>query len=364
MMSVKHSGVYPVIYSTNFNGKDWIEEYREEHHATYEEEAATDSIQLHDQCLQRNYLKVPIISGSMHYSISAFEGGKAFPQADGSFKLFRPDRNARRFHNSLNGLYIPSPGQEAILRAICTTVGKNYHLGFYPRYDKELEKHGFFGAPSMYIRPFVVGESNLTPATSERPTIIIFCMPLGSFFGQRTISLMVSHRARAIKGGIGWIKSAANYTVSAIGRKEAHMKGHHDALFLDFETKSCVEESSATNFFCVLKDGTLVTPDLGDTILAGITRESVLQIGKDLGMNVQERRLPIQEVLADAKECFVCGTGGGLVSVSAIEYQEKITYFSKDDTPGEITTQLGCALRNIQFGKAEDRHGWMVQPLS
>ena len=363
-MSMSHSGVYPVIYRTVFNGKDWIEEYKEEYHATYEEEAATEGTRLHDQCLRRNYLEIPIVSGSLHYSISAFEGGKAFPQTDGSFKLFRPDRNARRFRNSLGGLYIPCPPEEDILRAIRRTVGKNYHLGFYPRYDKELEKVGFFGAPSMYIRPFVVGESNLTPATSEKPAIMIFCMPLGSFFGQKTITLMVSHRARAIKGGIGWIKSAANYTVSAIGRKEAQMKGYNDALFLDFETKTYIEESSATNFFCVMKDGTLVTPDLGDTILPGVTRESVIQVGKDLGMKVEERRLRVEEMLAHAKECFVCGTGGGVVGVSAVEYNDKVTRFGENDTPGEITTQLGTALRNIQFGKAEDRHGWMLEPLS
>lgn len=362
-MSFSHSGVYPVIYRACYDGEIWSEEYNEEAHGTYEQELALGSVALYEQFSERNYLQTPIISGSLHYSISAFEGGKAFPQPDGSVKLFRPDRNAHRFQNSLDGLYIPSPGESALLRAIRTTVGKNVTLGFYPRYDKSLEKKGFFGATSMYIRPFIVSESNLTPASSECPTIVIFCMPLGSFFGQQTISLMVSNRARAIKGGIGWIKSAANYTVSALGRKEAQMKGHNDALFLDYDEKTYVEESSATNFFCVMSDDTLVTPELGDTILPGITRDSVLQVARDEGLLAVERKLSIDEVMNNVKECFVCGTGGGLVGISKIEYKENIKQFTKGDIPGDVTTKLGTALRNIQFGKSEDRHGWMSDPL-
>ncbi|MGL4524097.1 MAG: aminotransferase class IV [Spirochaetia bacterium] len=358
-MQPRHSGVYPVIYDAKYTGSEWIECYTEHPHASYDAEQALDLTQLYQQSKERNYLDIPIISGSLHYSISAFEGAKAFPQADGSVKIFRSEENAKRFQRSLDGLYIPHPGWQKINQAIRKTVTKNVKIGFYPRYDATTESRDFFGATSMYIRPFVIAESNLTPASSEKPTIMVFCLPLGSFFGSKTVTLLVSDHHRAAKGGIGWIKSAANYTMSALGRKEAQLKGYTDALFLDHAHKKYVEESSATNFMCVLHGKELVTPELGDTILAGITRNSVLTLAKDMGLSVSERLLPIDEVMADGTECFVCGTGGGVIGVSAIEHNNKVRKFGKEGQAGEVTNLLGGKLRNIQFGKEKDPYGWM-----
>ena len=131
-----------------------------------------------------------------------------------------------------------------------------------------------------------------------------------------------------------------------------------EAIFLDAAEKKFIEEGSSCNFFCRTKDGTLVTPELGDTILPGITRKSIIQLAEDRGIKVEERKISIEEVQDNAAECFVSGTAAGITPITSITHKGKQSIFSSGK-PQELTMSLLEELKGIQYGVIEDRHGWM-----
>jgi branched-chain amino acid aminotransferase len=132
-----------------------------------------------------------------------------------------------------------------------------------------------------------------------------------------------------------------------------------EAVFLDAIEKKYLEEGSSANIFCFLKDGTLVTPNLGDTILPGITRKSVLQLAQDMGIKTEERRISIDEAMSDAKEMFVSGTAAGVTYLGSIDHEGKSAVFNNGKI-GDLATELLIKLKGIQYGKIEDKYGWMT----
>jgi branched-chain amino acid aminotransferase len=181
---------------------------------------------------------------------------------------------------------------------------------------------------------------------------------VGSYFEPGNSKAVVTDKVRAFKGGTGWIKCDANYVVPILAKKEAEMKGYMEVIFLDAEKKTFLEEGSSSNIFVLLKDGTLVTPELGDTILPGITRGSILQLAQDMGIKTEERKISIEEAMEEGRECFVSGTAAGLSYLESITYKDKTAVFN-DGKMGEVSRQLLVTLKGIQYGKVEDRHGWM-----
>mgnify|MGYP001556511978 CR=1 FL=1 len=136
------------------------------------------------------------------------------------------------------------------------------------------------------------------------------------------------------------------------------LDGYMEAIFLDSEEKMYVEEGSSCNIFFKMKNGTLVTPELGDTILPGINRKSVIELAKDLGTKVEERKVPITEVMENAEECFVTGTAAGVSFIESITWKDKTAVFN-NGIQGELTTTLQKGLKNIQYGAVEDTKNWM-----
>ena len=148
------------------------------------------------------------------------------------------------------------------------------------------------------------------------PWVVIVATGVGSYFKPGTSKAVTTGRARATPGGTGWIKAASNYVISALAKKEAEKQGYMECIFLDSCEHRYVEEGSSCNLFFMLKSGVLVTPALQDTILPGITRDTVIQLARDRGIKVEERRVAIEEVLSEAREVFASGTAAGVTPIS------------------------------------------------
>ena len=352
---------YPVVYRAKFKKDKWKGEYLEKPHKTPTEEAAMKGTQREALIASRNYFEdMPLVSYTSQYGFSCFEGLKAFPLKGGGFSLFRPDQNAARFFRSMKGLYMPPFPEDLFIKAVVETVKKNAKLGFGPVYKTEWEKDSFMTAEAVYIRPFVYSEAGIGVNVSKEPCVIIVTSTVSGYFSDNDGGAIVTNRIRATPNGTGWIKAAANYTIAALAKHEATEAGYIEAIFLDSEHKEYVEEGSSCNIFFYLKSGELVTPALGDTILPGITRASIIEIARDRKIKVSERKISIEEAMTQTSECFVCGTAAGATPIPAITHNRKKAVFNKGKA-GELTINLRDTLKGIQYGIIPDTKGWMLK---
>ncbi len=353
--------IYPWVYLAQYGPKDtWEEQYIEKEHLSPQEEAALPEDQQRELQRKRNSLpELPLVNYTTQYGLGCFEGLKAFPQKNGSLKIFRPDGNAKRMYNSMKGLLMPPYPEELFLKAIREVVKRNQVLGFSPAYDPAWEKENFVAGHSVYIRPFAYTEGGIGVNLSAHPWVVIITTPVGSYFKPGRPRAVTTSRVRAHRGGTGWIKCASNYVASALAKKEAESQGYMEAVFLDAEEQKYFEEGSSCNLFFLLKNGTLVTPSLEDTILPGITRLSVLQIAKDKGLKTEERRISVDEVFAEAKEVFASGTAAGVTFFESITHEGKEVVFG-DGKIGEFSAHALKTLKGIQYGLMEDTYGWML----
>ena len=354
---------YPIVYRAKFVKDKWKGEYLEKPHKTPKEEAAMPASKRDALIASRNfYDDMPLVSYSSQYGLSCFEGLKALPQANGGLSLFRADRNAARFFNSMKGLFMPPFPEDLFLKAVSEVVKRNAKLGFRPEYKKEWEKDSFMTADSVYIRPFVVSEGGIGVNICKEPFVMIVTTPVSSYFSGGDAAAVVTNRIRATPNGTGWIKAASNYTIAALAKHEAVEAGFMECIFLDAINSKYVEEGSSCNIFFHLKSGELVTPELGDTILPGITRSSIIELAKDKKVKVSERKIPIEEALEETNECFVCGTAAGATPITSITYKKKKTVFNKGKV-GDLTAELRDTIKGIQYGTISDKKGWMVKAV-
>ncbi|MDR1898820.1 MAG: branched-chain-amino-acid transaminase, partial [Treponema sp.] len=296
------------------------------------------------------------------YGLGCFEGLKALPQKDGGLAIFRPGRNAARFYRSMEGLFMPPFPEDEFLEACVGAVRRNAEWGFRPRYQKEWEKDSFMTADSVYIRPFTYAEGGIGVNISNEPWVMVICTPVSAYFSGESSGAVVTDRIRATPGGTGWIKACSNYVIAALAKHEAAEAGYMECVFLDAVHRKYVEEGSSCNIFFRLKSGELVTPELGDTILPGITRESIIELARDRGVRVGERKIAIDEVLSETEECFVSGTAAGATPVGSLTWQGKKAVFNGGKT-GEFTMAIRDTLKGIQYGTLPDTKGWMVKVL-
>ncbi len=354
--------VYPWTYLARYRvNEGWTEQFIEKPHKSPAEEAAMDPAELSELLSRRNTFDgLPVVNVTTQYGFGVFEGLKALPHPDGSLALFRPDKNAARFNKSMKGLKMPPYPEQMFVDAVKGLARRNLDLGFAPVYDPEWEKDDFAAGHSMYIRPFSYSEPAIGLRMSSEPWVIIITTPVGSYFRPGSSSAVTTSRIRAFPGGTGWIKCDANYVTPILAKKEAEAEGYMEAIFLDAAEQRYIEEGSSCNIFFYLKNGILVTPELLDTILPGVTRMSVLTLGKDLGIKTEERRISIDEVLSEATEAFVTGTAAGIAHIESITHKGKTARFS-NGAMGEVTRSLARQLKGIQYGAVFDRHGWMVR---
>src|SRR6056297_1931828 len=353
--------VLPWVYIAKY-GEDnkWSEEFKEKPHKSPEEEAAMADDERKSLQEQRNsFPELPLVNYTTQYGMGCFEGMKAFPQSDGSLKLYRPDQNGQRLHDSMVGLKEPGFPVDMFVNAAKEVCKRNQKLGFAPSYNPEWEKDDFVSAESIYVRPFTYSEPAIGLGLSTHPWVVFASTQVGAYFKPGNHKGLITDKIRAFKGGTGWIKCDANYVVPILAKKEAEEQGYMEAIFLDAEQRTYLEEGSSSNIFVLLKNGSLVTPELGDTILPGITRKTILQLASDMGVKTEERKISIDEAMEEGKECFVSGTAAGLSYIESITHNGKESVFN-DRKMGDLSRQLLNTLKGIQYGKIEDTHGWMV----
>ncbi|MET4061182.1 branched-chain amino acid aminotransferase [Arthrobacter sp. UYP6] len=293
----------------------------------------------------------------LHYGQEIFEGLKAYRHADGSVWSFRPEANAARLNLSARRLALPELPPELFLESLRRLVSVD--ADWIPEGD---------GA-ALYLRPFMIAtEAFLGVRPAREVSYRVIASPAGNYFGGelKPVSIWLSTKyARAGRGGTGEAKCGGNYAASLIAQMEGEAHGCKQVLFLDEFNDNAVEELGGMNVFFVFKDGTLVTPSLSGTILHGITRSSVLQLGRDRGLNVQERKITLDEwrdgvASGDITEVFACGTAAVITPVGELKTETE-TIGSADAVAGPVTMSIREQLLGVQTGTVEDTHGWLTR---
>ncbi|CAN5219522.1 branched-chain amino acid aminotransferase [soil metagenome] len=291
----------------------------------------------------------------LHYGQEIFEGLKAYRHADGSIWTFRPQENAARLQRSAVRMAMPELPTDFFIESLRELIAADGD--WVP------------SAPdtSLYLRPFMFAkEAFLGVRPAEKVNYYVIASPAGAYFsgGLAPVSIWLSsHYSRAGKGGTGAAKTGGNYASSLIAQAEAYDHGCDQVLFLDSEESRYLEELGGMNIVLVTKDGTLVTP-ASESILAGITRDSILQLAEDRGHRVERRRVTIDEWRAgaasgDIVEAFACGTAAVIAPIGVLRSDDfEITHQGGEQS---LALALREELTSIQYGKAEDRHGWMLR---
>ncbi|MBQ6643662.1 MAG: branched-chain amino acid aminotransferase [Saccharopolyspora sp.] len=297
----------------------------------------------------------------LHYAQAIFEGLKAYQQPDGSVAAFRPEANARRFQRSAQRLAMPELPEQVFLDSLRELVAIDR------RWVPEA------GESSLYLRPFMISTEvslGVNRLASEYLYALI-ASPAGSYFagGIKPVTVWLSHEyVRAAPGGTGAAKFAGNYAASFAAQAEAVENGCDQVVWLDAVERRAVEEMGGMNLFFVLGSGPgarLVTPELSGSLLPGVTRSSLLELGADLGLQVEQRRITTDEWEKKARsgeltEVFACGTAAVITPVGHVKHQEG-EFTIADGEPGPVTMRLRERLTKIQQGAEPDEHGWMTK---
>ena len=291
-----------------------------------------------------------------HYGQTMFEGMKAYKTPDGRVVLFRPQKNIERANNSNKRLCIPEIPAEDFLQAVIEVV----------KIDKDWipEKKG----SSLYIRPFIIStEPSLNVKPSSKYKFMIILSPVGAYYkeGLNPVKIWVEDEyVRAVRGGIGEAKTGGNYAASLFSQEKAHEAGYSQVLWTDGIEHKYIEEVGAMNIFFKI-DGKIVTPMLNGSILPGVTRDSVIQVCKDWGMEVEERRVSAEELHVAAKngkleEVFGSGTAAVISPVGTLKFGDEVFEINNGQI-GEVSQKLYDTITGIQTGKVEDKFNWVVE---
>jgi branched-chain amino acid aminotransferase len=291
-----------------------------------------------------------------HYAQEIFEGLKAFRREDGTINLFRPADNVARFNRSARRMCMPEVDEAFFLDALKQLI--RLDAEWVPR------SHG----TSLYIRPTMIAtEAMLGVRPADRYCCYIILSPVGPYYkgGLAPVKIWISdHYVRAASGGTGEVKTGGNYAASLFAAREAAAKGYDQVLWLDAKDKRHVEEVGSMNI-CFLYDGKLVTSPLHGTILDGITRRSILALAKEMGLELVEKALSVDEIFTGIEsgrltEAFGTGTAVVVSPVGQFTFRDKTAVIGDGKTTGTVTRKLYDALTGIQYGRLPDPHGWVV----
>lgn len=291
----------------------------------------------------------------LHYAQEIFEGTKAYRRADGKINLFRPWENVKRFNNSARRMAMQMVDVEDHLAAITTLVAE--------------EQEWVPAAPgsALYIRPTMIAtDTALGVHASANYLHYIIIGPVGAYFAQgfAPVPVYISDTyRRAVRGGVGDAKTGGNYAASLFVGAEAKAKGYSQVLWLDAIEGRYVEEVGAMNIAFVYEGKRIVTPPLTGSILPGITRDSIITLGRDLGYEVEEAAVDVYEMLADIRsgeitEVFGCGTAAVIAPVGKFGFKDE-EYIINNNIVGSVTQHLYDELTGIQTGQIQDRFNWI-----
>jgi branched-chain amino acid aminotransferase len=297
-------------------------------------------------------INIHMAATCLHYGQEAFEGMKAYRGKDGKVRLFRWEENAKRMQRSADGIMMAKVPVELFHEMVVKAVKLNEK--FVPPYG-----HG----ASLYIRPLLIGtgvQVGVSPA--KEYLFMVFVGPVGPYFkeGFNPVRIqIVRDFDRAAPLGTGHIKVGGNYAGSLYASERAKREGFPAVLFLEAKEKKYIDEAGPANFFAI-KGNKYITPK-SDSILPSITNMSLMQIAKDLGMEVERRPVAVEE-LAGFEEVGACGTAAIISPIcSLVDRETGKTYeFCKDGKAGPVSTRLFRKLQGIQFGDEPDTHGWVT----
>ncbi len=304
-----------------------------------------DNITLHPACTV------------FHYGSEVFEGLKAYRRADGGVQMFRPIENAKRLNSSAERLCLPQIPVEDTLQILDTFIS--------------CEKDWVPSKPgtSLYIRPFLFGcDPFLGVHSVDNAIFMIITSPVGSYYkeGINPVGIMIEDEdVRAVRGGTGYTKCGGNYAASNRAGEKAEKKGYSQVLWLDGVHRKYIEEVGAMNVMFKI-DGEVITPALNGSILPGITRMSCIEVLKDKGYKVSERLISIDELeealmAGKLEEAWGCGTAAVVSPIGQLEYKDEI-FVINDKKIGPVTQELYDTLTSIQWGRSEDKYGW-IRPV-
>jgi len=291
----------------------------------------------------------------LHYGQAIFEGLKCYRRADQGLQLFRPRDNFHRLNLSADRLSIPMFNEDTAMD------------GFLKLLELDGEWTPHLDGSSLYVRPTIIAiDPFLGVRASNTYLFFIILSPSGSYYagGLQPVSIYVEDQyVRAVRGGLGFTKAAANYAASIKAADIAKQKGFAQVLWLDGVDQKYIEEVGSMNIMFVI-DGKLVTPELNGSILAGITRDSILTLARDMGMTVEERRVSIEEIASAARsdklqEAFGTGTAAVVSPVGELCYEGEVFSINGKQI-GPVTQKMYDTLTGIQYGRISDPHGWIL----
>lgn len=291
-----------------------------------------------------------------HYGQEMFEGLKAYPADNGKIVMFRPQKNIERANNTNRRLCIPQLDPEDALQALKAIV----------EMDKDWIPHN--PGTSLYIRPFIIATD---PFLGVRPSntykFIIILSPVGAYYesGLNPVNIWIEDDyVRAVRGGIGEAKTGGNYAASLAAQVKAHDEGYSQVLWLDGVERKYIEEVGAMNIFFKI-NGKVITPMLNGSILPGVTRASCIDLCKHWGMDVEERRISVDELVEAARtgaleECWGSGTAAVISPVGCLRFEDEIMDIGGGKI-GPVSQKLYDTVTGIQTGKVKDEFGWVVE---
>jgi len=290
----------------------------------------------------------------IHYGQAIFEGVKAYRQKDGTVAIFRPDANGRRLNVSAQRMDMPEVPEEIFMEGMRQLI--KLDQAWVPGEDET----------SLYIRPFMMGmDAFIGVRTSNTYRFAIISSPAGPYYNKPVRIYVQNKYVRAAKGGIGFTKAAGNYGASMLPSHEVKKMGYDQILWTDAVEHKYVQEIGTMNVFFVI-DGKAVTPDLnGGTILAGITRDSIITLLKENNIPVEERQISVDELAQAHKEgklqeAFGSGTAASMSFISDLTYNDETLHLPEIDT-WKIAPLIKKQLDDIRYGRVEDKHGWIFK---
>ena len=315
---------------------------------TYTDGAWSEMIVTEDE-----YIRMHMSASCLHYGIELFEGLKAFRGVDGKVRLFRVRDNAERLRSSAERLCLPVPTVDMVVDACVEVVKRNER--FIPPYGS--------GA-SLYLRPVMFGTTaGLGVRPAKDALLIVYCSPVGAYFKEGIKPILVAidrEQDRAAPRGTGDVKVGGNYAASLLSGENAHRLGYSNVMYLDAAEHKYIEECGAANFFGI-KDGKYITPK-STSVLPSITNKSLRQLARDMGLEVEDRQIPVEE-LADFEECGACGTAAVISPIGKVFDMQTNAVYDFGMKVGEKSLALYNKLQDIQYGRSEDKYDWCTVVL-
>ncbi|MCX2450506.1 branched-chain amino acid aminotransferase [Pedobacter sp. PLR] len=291
----------------------------------------------------------PAIS-ALHYGQAIFEGMKAYRQPNDTVSVFRADKNFERFNKSAARMAMPSIPEDIFMQGIAALI--DIDKNWVPNQD------GY----SLYIRPVMFAtDPYLGVKASDKYTFCLLTTPTGPYYSKALKVKIETEYTRADEGGVGYAKTAGNYARSLFPFAEATKAGFDQLIWTDAVTHEFIEEAGTANLIFVI-DGKLVTPSVRSTVLDGVTRDTIIKLAKHAGIEVEERRVSVKEVIEGIEngrltDAFAAGTAATVTPIGEIGYEGKL-YTLTDPATRTISAGIAKTLNDIRYGLAPDEFGW------